>query len=65
MAVGHIKFRIILCGEYGSGKTSIFRHFIGARFEPSNEPVRSKGLDHSSRTFQYNGKDITVSGSFE
>lgn len=60
MAVENVKFKVILCGEYGSGKTSLFRRFIGASFEPNNDRIRSKGMDHSSRLFMHNGEQIMV-----
>lgn len=64
MAVENVKFKVILCGEYGSGKTSLFRRFIGASFEPNNERIRSKGMDHSTRLFVHNGEQIMVKSFF-
>ena len=54
------EFKVILCGEYGVGKTSLFRRFATNSFVETKEMSALKsrqstlGLDHLSRRFDTN-----------
>ena len=54
------EFKVILCGEYGVGKTSLFRRFATNSFIETKEMSALKsrqstlGLDHFSRRFDVN-----------
>lgn len=54
------EFKVILCGEYGVGKTSLFRRFATNSFIETKEVSTLKsrqstlGLDHFSRRFDVN-----------
>ncbi|XP_053209430.1 uncharacterized protein LOC128393307 [Panonychus citri] len=55
------EFKVILCGEYGVGKTSLFRRFTLDTFIDtsgySNSQARQStlGLDHASRKYELDG----------
>ncbi|XP_017493588.1 PREDICTED: ras-related protein Rab-30-like [Rhagoletis zephyria] len=59
------EFKVILCGEYGVGKTSTFRRFLNDSFVDTSKMSLTQtrqttlGLDQYSRSFEVNG-----SGSF-
>lgn len=54
--------KLILCGEYGAGKSSIFRRFTNNTFVSSNDRSSTLGLDHFSKTYNVDEKEIKVSG---
>lgn len=45
--------KVILCGEYGVGKSSIFRRFATNTFIDSNDRKSTLGLDNYERVFTY------------
>jgi small GTP-binding protein len=55
------EFKVILCGEYGVGKTSLFRRYINNSYVETNDlsTLKSRqstlGMDHFSRKFEVNG----------
>ena len=55
------EFKVILCGEYGVGKTSLFRRFVYDTFvdtsilNNSQSRQSTLGLDHSSRMYDIKG----------
>ncbi|ELT87407.1 hypothetical protein CAPTEDRAFT_171398 [Capitella teleta] len=51
MAVGMPTHKVILCGEYGVGKSSIFRRFLDNSFTEDTGPKSTIGLDHFSKEF--------------
>ena len=61
MASGIPCHKIILCGEYGVGKSSIFRRFVDNSFTDDNGPRSTIGLDHFSKSFNLQGRQIKVS----
>lgn len=52
--------KVILCGEYGVGKSSLFRRFATNTFVTSSDRKSTLGLDHFSKTCRVNDKDIKV-----
>lgn len=60
MATGPPNYKIILCGEYGVGKSSIFRRFMNNTFTVESGKKSSVGLDQSIRTFDVHGQDIKL-----
>ena len=59
--------KVILCGEYGVGKSSLFRRFTTNKFITSTDRKSTLGLDHYDKHFDVNGTDVRVSflfGSF-
>lgn len=60
MATGPPNYKIILCGEYGVGKSSIFRRFMNDTFTMETGKKSTIGLDQSARGFNINGTDVKV-----
>lgn len=61
MATGPPHYKIILCGEYGVGKSSIFRRFRDDSIEENmDDRMSTVGLDQCSRLFPMSGIDIKV-----
>lgn len=61
MATGPPHYKIILCGEYGVGKSSIFKRFRDdSLIEDENNRMSTVGLDQCSRLFPLNGIDIKL-----
>ena len=65
----HIKnkwyFQVILCGEYGAGKTSLFRRFSSNIFVKATDRASTLGLDHYGKIFSVgteegNGREIKL-----
>lgn len=54
--------KVILCGEYGVGKSSLFRRFAFNLFIPSSQKQSTLGLDHFNK--EYNVCDKTIKVSF-
>lgn len=58
MATTIPEFKVILCGEYGVGKTSLFRRFTNNTFVDTSSMSAAQsrqstmGLDHYSRKFE-------------
>ncbi|RXG73033.1 Ras-related protein Rab11A [Armadillidium vulgare] len=43
--------KVILCGEYGVGKTSLFRRFATNTFVTSTDRKSTLGLDHYEKVY--------------
>ncbi|CAG2160187.1 unnamed protein product [Oppiella nova] len=60
------EFKVILCGEYGVGKTSLFRRFATntyietATMSSAKSRQSTLGLDHLSRTFDVRPNDRSI-----
>ncbi|XP_050082047.1 ras-related protein Rab-30 [Anopheles aquasalis] len=52
--------KIILCGEYGVGKSSLFRRFATNNFVTTTDRKSTLGLDHFGRTFNVGDKEIKL-----
>ncbi|XP_033754029.1 ras-related protein Rab-35-like isoform X1 [Pecten maximus] len=61
MASGPPNYKVILCGEYGVGKSSIFRRFMNDTFTTETGKKSTAGLDQSSQLFNINGMDVKMS----
>lgn len=53
--------KVILCGEYGVGKSSLFRRYAFNTFVTSAKRQSTLGLDHYNKEYSANGKSIRVS----
>lgn len=53
--------KVILCGEYGVGKSSLFRRFANNTFVTSTDRQSTLGLDHFDKVYRAEDKDIKVS----
>jgi Ras-related protein Rab-6A len=52
MAVVSIpSYKVILCGEYGVGKSSIFRRYVDNSFIETQDYMSNIGLDHFAKKF--------------
>ena len=60
MASGLPTYKVILCGDYGVGKTSIFRRFVDNAFSEDSGPQSTIGIDHFAKSLQYEGKHFKV-----
>ncbi|CAG9098807.1 hypothetical protein JYU34_002478 [Plutella xylostella] len=52
--------KVILCGEYGVGKSSIFRRFINNTFVPTVDRRATLGLDHFDKVYHVGDKDVKL-----
>jgi len=52
--------KVILCGEYGVGKSSLFRRFTANTFTTATDRQSTLGLDHYSKIYNSSGKDIRL-----
>lgn len=52
--------KVILCGEYGVGKSSLFRRFTNNSYTTATDRQSTLGLDHYSKPFYIAGKNIKV-----
>lgn len=52
--------KVILCGEYGVGKTSIFRRFANNTFVASNDRKSTLGLDNIDKEYVVEDRRIRV-----
>jgi GTPase SAR1 family protein len=57
MAVDIPSYKVILCGEYGVGKTTLFVRFKDDQFMADADDVCH---DYASRTYTVNGKKVMV-----
>jgi GTPase SAR1 family protein len=53
--------KVILCGEYGVGKSSLFRRYAANTFITSTDRQSTLGLDHYDRQYSIGDKVIRVS----
>lgn len=59
-SVGVPEQKIILCGEYGVGKSSIFRRFASDYFVTSTDRKSTLGLDHYDKIYRVQDKNIKL-----
>lgn len=52
--------KVILCGEFGVGKSSLFRRYAFNSFVTSNDRQSTLGLDHFNKEYNVRGKDIRL-----
>lgn len=54
--------KVILCGEYGAGKSSIFRRFTNNTFVTATDRKATLGLDNFEKTYRVSetSRDINV-----
>ena len=52
--------QVILCGEYGVGKSSLFRRFMTDTFTTATDRKSTMGLDHYSKIYNVNEKDLKL-----
>lgn len=52
--------KVILCGEFGAGKSSIFRRYANDSFVTSTDRSSTLGLDHYSKVFPSNDREMKV-----
>ncbi len=65
MAVSIPAHKVILCGEYGAGKSSIFRRFLDNSFVEETGPKSTIGLDNFAKTFTTTDRTIKVNGQVQ
>lgn len=54
------ELKVILCGEYGVGKSSIFRRFTNNTFVTATDRQSTLGLDHFHKIYKVGDKDVKV-----
>lgn len=52
--------KVILCGEYGVGKSSIFRRFTNNTFITATDRKSTLGLDHFDKIYRVSERDMKV-----
>lgn len=52
--------KVILCGEYGVGKSSLFRRFTNNTFVAATDRQSTLGLDHFHKIYTVADRDIKV-----
>lgn len=52
--------KVILCGEYGVGKSSLFRRFTSNSYTVATDRQSTLGLDHFSKPYNVAGKQLKV-----
>eukprot|EP00088_Acartia_fossae_P020375 TRINITY_DN21977_c0_g1_i1.p1 TRINITY_DN21977_c0_g1~~TRINITY_DN21977_c0_g1_i1.p1 ORF type:complete len:224 (-),score=51.32 TRINITY_DN21977_c0_g1_i1:297-968(-) len=52
--------KVILCGEYGVGKSSLFRRYMNNSFTDATDRKSTMGLDHYGKVFSVDGKSIKL-----
>uniref|UniRef100_V5I0A3 Putative rabx6 n=1 Tax=Ixodes ricinus TaxID=34613 RepID=V5I0A3_IXORI len=52
--------KVILCGEYGVGKSSLFRRFTTNSFVASSDRSSTLGLDHYDKVYKVAGRDLKL-----
>ncbi|XP_046999218.1 ras-related protein Rab-30 isoform X2 [Schistocerca americana] len=52
--------KVILCGEYGVGKSSLFRRYSTNTFVTATDRQSTLGLDHFDREYKVSGKHIKL-----
>lgn len=53
--------KVILCGEFGVGKSSLFRRYAFNTFVSLNNRKSTLGLDHFNKEYSSSGKKVKVS----
>lgn len=52
--------KLILCGEYGVGKSSLFRRFMSDTFTTATDRKSTLGLDHYSKIYTVEEKEMKL-----
>lgn len=52
--------KVILCGEYGVGKSSLFRRYTTNTFVTATDRQSTLGLDHYDKQYSVGGKEIRL-----
>ncbi|XP_023340959.1 ras-related protein Rab-2A [Eurytemora carolleeae] len=52
--------KVILCGEFGVGKSSLFRRFMSNSFTESTDRKSTMGLDHFGKKYTVGEKDLKL-----
>lgn len=52
--------KVILCGEFGVGKSSLFRRFTNNTFVTATDRQSTLGLDHFDKTYNFGDKSLKV-----
>ena len=52
--------KVILCGEYGVGKSSLFRRFMSDSFTTATDRKSTMGLDHFSKVYDVSEKELKL-----
>lgn len=52
--------KVILCGEYGVGKSSLFRRFTNNTFVTATDRQSTLGLDHFDKTYNVGDKSLKL-----
>ncbi|XP_025114791.1 ras-related protein Rab-35-like isoform X3 [Pomacea canaliculata] len=60
MASGVPNYKVILCGEYGVGKSSIFRRFLNNTFVVADTKKTTIGLDQCTRSVDIGGTEVKL-----
>ena len=60
MATGPPNYKIILCGEYGVGKSALFRRFMNDSFTQEMGRKSTIGLDQASQSYDVHGQEVKV-----
>ena len=60
MAFSTPALKVVLCGEYGVGKSSIFRRFVDNTFVEETGPRSAIGLDNFTKNFKIEDKIAKV-----
>lgn len=55
------KQKVILCGEFGVGKSSLFRRYATNTFVTASDRQSTLGLDHYDKEYNVGGRQIRVS----
>lgn len=56
--------KIILCGEYGVGKSSLFRRYATNTFVTATDRKSTLGLDHYEKVYRTGDREVKVSCMF-
>lgn len=56
--------KVILCGEYGVGKSSLFRRYANNSFVSSSDRKSTLGLDNIDKEYTVDDRRIRVSFTF-
>ena len=60
MATGPPNYKIILCGEYGVGKSALFRRFMNDTWTEEIGRKSTIGLDQASQSYTVHGQEVKV-----
>jgi len=52
--------KVILCGEFGVGKSSLFRRFMNDTFTTATDRKSTMGLDHYGKVYNVKGKELKL-----